>query len=97
MCANEVMRVLVACEESQAVCLAFREAGHEACVLMLAAAAGPEAVNAPDARGYTALHLAAEGRHDRWCPRRASNLPQPSTQSPCHLHAISTQSGGGAT
>lgn len=24
------MRVLVACEESQAVCLAFRERGHEA-------------------------------------------------------------------
>ena len=26
----EAMRILVACEESQAVCIAFRERGHEA-------------------------------------------------------------------
>lgn len=38
------MRVLVACEESQAVCIAFREQGHEAysCDIQLCSGGHPE-------------------------------------------------------
>lgn len=93
------MKVLIACEESQRVCIAFRERGHEAysCDMELAKGLEPSTRYLRSSRSSIELHQLIQGAALSAPPqcgkvKGRKTPPQPTSQFYTHRHLAVTPS-----